>query len=215
MCVVYRPVNLKLVFNDNLSRENRESAIRAAERLKGFEIHVEGCTRHDDAAKRIRQKGAIHIAAMSRDTLPSPDPSFHPASHYSNAMLDYAIAILPFPILKRFPDRSAYVPVIYSPLEAAVISLSSIRPDGRLSPRIPDVDEADAPRIVEMAVLHAAGHIFITGKKLPEGGCPSPECVMGRIEAISELILLRSGFCGSCSEAISGMVRSHQSYGCA
>lgn len=206
---------LRVVFNKHLEERHRAVLPALQGRFKAFELNVEGCQPDEVSQHRIRGGLLVLHAANADDTL-DLDRAFGRSSYHHMATQDFAVGVLPYPILMQYPERRSIIPEVFEYYKASVLSLATIRPDSRRAPRVPDVEEAEAPRLVELALSHAIGHVMIRPQKLDaDGYCVSADCIMGRIKSILDLARLpREGadFCASCREGIGDTVRAAQHY---
>ncbi len=212
-----REVQLKVVFSNGL--EDRHKAVLPAisSRFKEFDLHVEGCMPAGISRHRIRGGLLVLRAAETPGTLDlDAGRAFGLSSYHHMAAQDFAVGITPYPLLVQYPSKRLIIPEVFEYYKASVISLATIRADSRRSPRIPDVDDAEAPRLVERVVSHAIGHVMIRPQKLDERGfCASAGCIMGRIDTILDLMKLPgegADFCPSCREGIDDTVMSAKHY---
>ncbi len=210
-----KDVHLKVVFNRNLEESHKAVLPALQERFRPFELNIEGCMPDQTNQHRIRGGLLVLRAATAADTL-DLDHAFGRSSYHFMAAQDFAVGVIPYPILMQYPERRLIIPEVFEYYKASVISLASIRNDSRRAPRIPDVEEADARRVVELALSHAIGHVMIREQKLdPDGYCASAGCIMGRIDSVLDLLRLPSegaDFCPSCKEGIGDTVRAAQWY---
>jgi hypothetical protein len=210
-----RDAHLKVIFSRYLDERQKAPVSAVKERFSAFQLNVEG--RMPDSLSRHTLRGGFLVsrAADSDDTLQLNGGFMH-ESHFSMAGKDFSVALIPYPILMQYPERRLIIPEVHDYYKASVMSLATIRPDGRRAPRVPDVDEAEAPHLIELALSHSIGHVMIRPERLPDGGfCADDGCIMGRIGTILDLMRLKresADFCSSCREAIGDTVRSVQYY---
>ncbi len=211
-----RDVKLKVVFGKSLEGLHAAALPAVGTRFRQFGLDVEGCMSGGLSRHRIRGGLLVLRAAETTDTLEldSVRP-FGPTSYHLMASQDFAVGVTPQPILMQYPDKRLAIMEVFEYYKASAISLATIRADSRRSPRVPDVDEADAPRLLELALSHAIGHVMIRPAKLgSDGFCASAGCIMGRIDTILGLMKLPqgAGFCQSCGEGIRDTVEGARHY---
>ncbi len=209
-------VHLKVVFNPSLEDKVRPALPALQERFRPFELNVEGCMPGGTNQHRIRGGLLVLRAADAADTVDLDSlRTFGRTSYHFMATQDFAVGLTPHPILMQYPERRLIIPEAFEYYKASVISLATIRADCRRAPRVPDVEDADSPRFIGLALSHAIGHVMIREQKLDSRGyCASAGCIMGRITAILDLMSLPrdADFCPSCKEGIGDTVRAAQWY---